>query len=318
MIFHKQIEKIYKARVFSRYDDTGLVKYFSHKDFSGLRADPYSFNSSKGHKLKGYFYSYENSPSSPLVVFDHGLGGGHTAYTKEIEMLCSHGYTVFSYDHTGCMESEGESAGGLSQSLCDLDDCINALKTDESIDTSRIYVMGHSWGGFATLNITALHPDIEKTVVLSGFISVPDMVAQNFPSPLTGYRKHILALEKESNPSFADISALDTLSKTSANALLIYSDNDSMVSTALHYDKLKDALCDKENISFILEHGKGHNPNYTTDAVANLAKLTAGLKGIKKLDTPEKKEAFRNSFDWHKMTEQDTKVWDKIFEHLDK
>ncbi len=314
MIFQKQIEKIYKAQLFCRYDDNGTVKYFSYEDFHGMHADAYTIPSSHGHTLKGYFYSYDGCKAERLIIFEHGLGGGHRSYMKEIERLCAAGYRVFSYDHTGCMESGGAGAGGFAQSLCDLDDCLKALVADARIDTSDISVMGHSWGGMSTLNITALHPHVKRLVVLSGPVSAKRMIAQNFSGLLSPYQAPILKLEEKSNPAYVNFDAVETLKATKARALLIYSDNDAIVQKKHHYDTLFAALNGKENIEFLLERGKGHNPNYTHAAVAYLAQLAKAMKHPPK--TNAEKEAFRNSFDWNNMTEQDEAVWARILAFL--
>lgn len=321
MIFEKQIEKVFRDTLYGRCDGDGSTFYFSHEDFAGLAAQPYTFTSSGGNTLKGYFYFYKNADRSRLMVFDHGYGGGHTAYMKEIEKLCSAGYRVFAYDHTGCMESEGESTNGFAQSLCDLNDCLNALKADESVNTSDISVMGHSWGGFSTLNICALHPDITHVVAMSGFVSVKKMVEQNFAGLLKGYRKGIYQIEHESNPDFVGYDAVESLSKTNAKVLLIYSDDDKLVNKAIHFDYLKNGLAGKDNISLLLVEGKGHNPNYTKKALETLNQFVAAKqKAVKKkaLSTDEQKKAFMASFDWNKMTEQDETVWAEIFEVLAK
>ncbi len=317
MIFHKKIEKIYKSMMFARYDDLGVVKYFSYKDFPGLNADPYTFRSSLGHTMQGYFYWYEGANTERTVIFEHGLGGGHRSYMKEIQKLCSAGYRVFAYDHTGCMESGGEGARGFSQSLHDLDDCLKALKSDKSINTSDISVIGHSWGGFSALNIPAIHSDVKKIAVLCGFVSVEKMIGQNFHGILKGYRKNILKLEKESNPDYWYYDSVNTLKNSDVKALLIYSDNDPIVHKKIHYDALFSALNGKENIKFMLVSGKGHNPNYTADAVLYLNVLAQRTKKeMKMLNTKQKKEIFKNSFDWDRMTAQDEKVWENILGFL--
>ncbi len=315
MIFGKQIEEIYRAQLFARYDDRGLVKYFTHNDFSNLVCKKYSFKSSGGNNLSGAFYGYEPLENKKLVIFEHGLGGGHLSYMKEIEKLCSAGFIVFSYDHTGCMESEGDGVGGFSNSLHDLDDCINALKINSDINTEDISVMGHSFGGLSTLNIAAIHPEVKKIVVISGPVSVKRMINQNFPGPLAIFRKGIMKIERESNPEYVDYDAVETLSSSSVSALLIYSDNDPLVKKKYHYDVLYSALSGKENIKFILEERKGHNPNYTKEAVKSLNDLSDSLK--KKMPkTDEEKNKFKNSFDWDKMTEQDDKIWAEIINFL--
>lgn len=314
----KFIENIYRTKVFCRCDDKGTAYYFSAKDFPALNAVPYSFLSSKGDTLKGNFYYYESPIKNRLVIFDHGFFGGHLSYMKEIEMLCRHGFLVFSYDHTGCMESGGESANGLGQSLSDLNDCFNALKREEKLKSYSFSVMGHSWGGFSTLNISALHPEISHIVSMSGFISVEAMLSQFIPSALSFISRSIIKIERKYNPESLKYNAVESLGKTKARVLLIYSDNDPAVKSSVHFEALKEGLEGKDNVKLLLVSGKGHNPNYTEEAAKALAEYTAMLnKNKKELVTDEAKKAFRESFDWEKITEQDKSVWSEIFSTLD-
>lgn len=317
MIFEKQIVNTFRSQFLTRCDDGGTARYFCAEDFPGLRQEDYAFASTLGHTLQGAFYHYDNVLPGRVVVFDHGFGGGHRSYMKEIEMLCRHGFLVFAYDHTGCMRSGGENIRGFSQSLRDLDDCLKALKADrcKGLDIS---VMGHSWGGFSTLNICALHPEISHIVVLSGFVSVEKLVGQFFGGILKGYRKAVMALDP--NPDYQHFNAVESLSGTDAQVLLVYSANDKMVSRAVHFDALKAGLSHKKNVRFLLVENKGHNPNYTEDAVAYLGQYSAELgkkKKAKALETDEAKKAWRDSWNWDRMTRQDEKVWAEIFKTLD-
>lgn len=318
MIFEKKVVNIYEGMAYTRYDGDGLAYYFSANDFDGLHAEAYEFKASAGHTLNGNFYYYDGFNPDRLIVFDHGIGGGHLSYMKEIEMLCRHGFRVFAYDHTGCMESGGENTGGMAQSLCDLNDCITSLRADECFKELDFSVMGHSWGGFSTLNITALHPEISHIVVMSGFVSVEILINSIFHGVLKGYRKPVVKLEKESNPNFCKYNAADTLSKSDVKALLIYSDNDKICGK-IHYDTLKSALASKNNIRFLLEKNKGHNPNYTEKAVQYLGEyIKAKTTLLKKKNlTDNEKTEFVASYDWDKMTEQDERVWTEIFDCLD-
>ena len=153
---------------------------------------------------------------------------------------------------------------------------------------------------------------------MCGFVSVEEMMKTFFAGPLKAYRRAVLALERESNPRFYGFNAVESLSKSSARALLIYSEDDTLCRRA-HYDILKERLGGRENVSFMLVKNKGHNPNYTEDAVKMLGefgKARAKLLKKKKL-TSEEKARFVASFDWDKMTRQDEAVWNAIFEHLD-
>ncbi len=318
MIFEKQVIKMYKAMAYTRCDADGTAFYFSAEDFPGLQKESYPFTAAKGHTLQGYLYCYENPKPDRLIVFDHGFGGGHRSYMKEIEMLCKSGYRVLAYDHTGCMESGGETPNGMAQSLCDLNDCIERVKSDPRFAGTEISVMGHSWGGFSTLNISALHPEIARIVVLSGFASVPLLISTFFPGIMKPYQKAILALEKEANPRFSEFDAVKSLSASDTKALLIYSENDTMC-TRVHYDALREGLGHKENVQFMLLGNKGHNPNYTEDAVLYLGEyLKEKKRRLKKksLASAEQRAAFVASFDWNRMTAQDEAVWEKILQFL--
>ena len=319
MIFEKFIINMYKDMLFRRCDDEGTAYYFGPKDFPNLQVQSYPFTASAGHTLQGYLYSYDAPNPNRLIVFDHGFGGGHRSYMKEIELLCRHGYRVFAYDHTGCMESEGEHPNGLGQSLCDLNDCITTIKNDRRFLGLQLSVLGHSWGGFSTANIAALHPELQHVVVLCGFVSVEEMVNTFFSGILKFYRKAILAVEQEANPEFVKFHAVESLSKVKTKALLIYSDNDEQCKPN-HYHILKAGLAGQDHVRMMLVNGKGHNPNYTADAVQYLESYSAQAKKLKKkkmLETPEQKAAFVASYDWNRMTAQDESVWAEILGHLD-
>ena len=320
-MFTKMIVEQYKKMAYGRCDDTGDVFFFSAADFEELNVERYVFPSSLGHELHGYLYSYENPIPGRLIVFDHGMGAGHEAYTKEIEMLCRAGYKVLSYDHTGCMLSGGEGTNGMAQSLHDLDDCFKAIKADPRFAGYDFSVVGHSWGGFSTLNISALHPEISHVVVFSGFVSVEKLIASYFGGLLKGCRKHIMALERERNPDYVNFDAVESLKKSNAKVLLIYSDDDKLCKKNPHYDALVAGLADKENVEIVLVKGKGHNPNYTADAVAYKDAFFAELTKQRKKHpnkTLEQKAAFVAEYDWDRMTAQDEAVWAKVFEALKK
>ena len=224
--------------------------------------------------------------------------------------------TVFTYDHTGCRESEGENIVGFAQSLCDLDYAVNAVRAVEGYKDVTISVIGHSWGGFAALNIPALHKDIESCVSISGFIAVERIIEQFFPGILRFYRPSVLRLEREANPMYSLIDARRSLKDTSARILYIASDDDPTVKMKYHYD----SLVGNQKVEHLLVHGKKHNPNYTAEAVAELTKMTDAMtEGLKKntFKTPEDVEKFRTSWDWHKITEQDGALWGKIFDFIE-
>ncbi len=321
MILSSKIAAMYSGMLFTRHDADGSIFYFTHGDFDGLIAEPFEFNNNRGDVLRGNFYSYPDAREDTLVVFDHGMGTGHTAYMREIEMLARHGYRVFSYDHTGCTHSDGKAIRGFAGSLSDLDAAITALKAAEQLDGRRLVVMGHSWGGFSTMNIAAYHPDVEAIVALSGFTSVRTIQADNLSGILALWRGTVWQLEEAENPDYVNADAVTTLAGTSARALIIHSTDDKTVSYKKHFGRLSKALEGRNNVTLLTVTGKGHNPNFTAEAVAYKDKFFAEHTAAKKknaLSTSEEKASFVSSYNWYKMTEQDEKLWQIIFDHIDK
>jgi len=320
MFFSKKVKDYFKNTLYARADDNGTVFYFSAKDFDGLNADPFEFLSRRNEKLRGYFYHYDVKYPDRIVVFEHGIGGGHRSYMKEIELLARHGYLVLAYDHTGCMESEGKDTNGLVQSLSDLDACIDALEASPATKDKRISVVGHSWGGFSALNICALHPKVDHIVAISGYISAKQIIKQKLPGLLAVYRRGVYNMEKTANPKLVASSADVALKNTGANVLVIHSADDKIVGKEYNFDVLKRALAGKENVRFLEVDGKGHNPNYTADAVGYMHVFFKELQEKLKngsLTTDEQKSAFVARYDWNRMTAQDEAVWTEIFKTLD-
>ncbi|MGN1346172.1 MAG: hypothetical protein ACI4V1_05265 [Eubacteriales bacterium] len=132
--------------------------------------------------------------------------------------------------------------------------------------------------------------------------------------------RHLYDVEQASNPDYVRSCAVAALKNTNAKVLVVHSEDDAIVRNTCHFDVLRKELAERDNIRFLLVHGKGHNPNYTADAVRYKDAFFADLKrslSAHALDTDEQKQAFVKRYDWNRMTEQDPDVWKAIFEVLD-
>lgn len=321
MAFKDKFEASYKQMLFTRQDENECLYYFSSTDFENLNTREITIKSSKGHNLKGYFYYYEGFKENTLVIFEHGMGPGHKAYMKEVEMLAKHGYLVFTYDHTGCASSEGSGIGGFAQSLCDSNDVLNYLKSIDELKEYKLFIVGHSMGGYSTLNVLNFHKDIEKIVAISTMISVSHMHNQIFAGLLKPLKKYAYEIEKENNPEYINVDVIDTLKNYQGKALIMHSKDDKLAKYKYHFKKLLANLNNKDNFILLTYNGKNHNPNYTFEALRYKDEVFKKLKKLakqNKLSSKEEKEEFKNSIDWDKVTHQDTHVWKVIFNFLDK
>ena len=312
------ILKSFKSKLLVRHDPDGTIVYLTPEQV-GITGRAFDFLADHGGLLKGYFYTKGTPRADKLIVFDHGMGCGHKAYMREIATICEHGYEVFAYDHTGTLESAGDSIGGFTQSLVDLDLAISAIKDKGEARGRKIAVIGHSWGGFSTLNIAAYHPDITHVVPLSGFISAREMISCLL-GKLQKYSPMLFALEEERFGSYAYSDARLSLKLAKNTKALVIHSKDDMTCPYTHLEKLRAAIGDGGNVTYLTVNGKNHNPNFTCEAAAYkdrfFAELTH-LKKKKKLTTSESKDAFVARWDFIKMTEQDMALWQTIFNFLE-
>lgn len=299
-----------------RQEEQPYLVYFRLANCPGLKAESYSFKSDK-HILNGFFYHYDKYDPSIIVIFCHGIGGGHSSYMKEINELAKMGYLVLAYDNTGCVSSEGESIYGLSQSLKDLDFAIQSLKEKEEFKNKKIYVVGHSWGGFATSNINNFHR-VDKVVAISPFISLSAEYHSLFKGLLSVFVSSIIKEEIKSVGKWAKSSAIEALNHQNVSALIIHSKDDQTV----FYKQNTEALQKKVKnpfVNFYIVDGYGHHPQYTKEASdyfnSVFLKFDEGIKD-KSLQTIESKYAYFKDKDFNAMTIQNKEIWSVIEQYL--
>ncbi len=118
----------------------------------------------------------------PLVVFSHGLAGHRRQSTFYCTHLASHGYAVVAPDHLGntfrdlmgsaVPTDAARWAGWMSARPADvryLIDRVADLGLD--VDTTRVGVTGHSFGGWTAIAAVAAEPRIAAVVALAPAIS---------------------------------------------------------------------------------------------------------------------------------------------------
>ncbi|MCQ2770574.1 MAG: alpha/beta fold hydrolase, partial [Clostridia bacterium] len=238
------------------------------------------------------------------------IGPGHTAYMAEINRLCKAGYRVLTLDYTGCDKSEGENLNSINQPTKDVNEL---LKT---VDYSgEIIVVGHSLGGYTTLNTLNLNSKIRKGVVISGFFSFKKEVNALFKIPFLSKPAIKYESDKCQNYSLDNFKYLKT---TDDKILFIHSTDDKIVPYKSASGFLKKKINNK-NISYLVVSGKGHNPNYTVEAIKYMnntfAEYGAKIKS-NELKTFEEKVAFMSDKSALKMTIQDDDIWEKILDFL--
>ena len=100
--------------------------------------------------------------SGPTVLMLHGIGGGHLAFSPQVEALANAGFRGVAWDMPGYGRSapiEPYTFKGLAQSCVDL---IDALQCE------HVALLGHSMGGMVAQEVVARRPDRVNRLVLCG------------------------------------------------------------------------------------------------------------------------------------------------------
>lgn len=141
----------------------GLVCY--ERVQNELPRSEFYFSPKKDQQLKGYYY--ESTSNKGLVVLVHGFRSGADDYLNLTQSLVGSGYNVFAYDCTGTYDSSGEGTVGMCQSLVDLDGVLTYLQATEPYKHQPLFLIGHSWGGYAVASVLALHPSVRAAACLA-------------------------------------------------------------------------------------------------------------------------------------------------------
>jgi predicted esterase len=103
---------------------------------------------------------YDAAKPMPLVVALHGMGGDENSYftnydngiiKREAE---ARGYLVV------CPKGRGTASMYAGDAEKDVMDVLAAMKRDYNVDADRVYLTGHSMGGYGTWSIAPKYPDM--------------------------------------------------------------------------------------------------------------------------------------------------------------
>ena len=298
---------IHHAVFKNRYEPDGVIKYYTEEDFIGLKSEAIEIPTKKG-SLRGKLYFYTKEASA-IILFSHGMWGSHSAYVQEIEYLAKNGFLVLGFDYYGTERSDGKNIKGLGNSLLSLNEAVTYVK--KNFSEKSIYVMGHSWGGFAALGIAKYHPDIQKIVAMSPFIQLSQILRHMLPRPLRILIPFIVAIDFMKCGRYSLVKAKKVLKSTKSKTLILHSTDDQMVPYLTATGYLKKHI-QNENVKYFIQENKGHNPDYSLDALAYTKETFLHLKALPK----EEKLDYRKSIDYHRMGMLDENVMNKIAQFL--
>ena len=304
------IAKVYIEKFVCRYDKEVGVPYYSAEDFKDFRREAFTFNNSKGIELHYFYYYYDNYRTDRIILFCPGLGPGHASYMAEIETLARRGYKILTIDYTGCGESKGEYMGSLNFPTRDVMELLDLLKLEQ-----EIIIMGHSLGGFTSLKVASLRKEITKVVVMSPIIAIKPMILRASKSKFITY--WIMKYEQKVAKGYANIDVPKYLGSATNDILFIQSIDDPMVPYETSLKIAEDTH--NPHIKTIKMNGRKHNPNYTEEAVQYMNQVFGAFNRRvmdKKIAADEERIAYFKDVSIARLTEQDQKLFDQIFDFI--
>ena len=294
-----------------RYDKVVGIPYHSHLDFEGLKQEALTFNNSKGIEIHYFFYYYDNYRTDKIILFLPGIGPGHTAYLKEIEVFAKKGYRVLTLDYTGCGASKGEHLGSLNNPTADAIDLLNLLNLKE-----EILLVGHSLGGYTSLNLINYKKDIRRAVIMSGFLDMKSLLLTFTKSNFIDH--FLLKYEKKVNKEYYPLDNIEYLKTTNDDIFFIQSIDDGIVSYSIAL-QVVETLQNPHVKTLRLEHKK-HNPNYSDSAIKYMDEVFGKYFQLikdKKINNDEDRINYFKDVSLDKLVEQDEDIINQIFEFLD-
>ena len=310
------------AGVNKRCEGDENLKYLRAKNFDNLNALPINFKSDKGQVLNGFLYSSAKVDSyKGLIVFSHGMGAGHLAYTTEINYFAQKGYVVLAYDNTGTCASEGKKIKGFAQGIIDLKYALEFVKTREDLSDLPVLLVGHSWGAYSVSNVSALNPDadIKGIVAFSPFNSMNKLI-RDIAKQETKLNLSILS------PFFDIINLLrfgkagilrscDSINSNSIPTLVMHGGNDMQVTIKNSPVGKKHKIQDNPNARTVLYESKYHNVYLAKDAEQYLNDTFAKIESLGK-NSPEAYEVYQN-IDYALITKEDLSVMETVSSFLE-
>ncbi len=275
---------------FDRYEKKALHNIYGEFDYSRVehRLERKLFNFYSGKtKLQGYFYPA--SDAKGVVVVSHGMHSGADDYLPIISYLVKNNYSVLAYDCKGTYNSEGDSTVGMITPLVDLDHVLTYVENDFYLSKQPLFLLGHSWGGYAVTSVLSLHSNVKACAAIapfnSGYTLIYEKGEQYAGSLAGGLPKVFLDVyQKILFGDYTKCSAVKGINSTAIPVLIAHGTKDSVISfdgqsVISHNREIRE-----DNVFYYVgkDENSGHNTIlHSKDAVRYQEEIEGKLKDLK-------------------------------------
>jgi len=258
------------SETYIKFDDTRQLEW-------GKEFEIVEIESSKDNNLqKSYFYKSKSPEPKPLIVSLHTWSGDYTQKDDLAELCKQKGLNYIHPNFRGANKTVSACCSELA--LSDIDDAITYAISNSNVDINRIYVIGVSGGGYATLS--TFMKSKHKIKKFSAWASITDLIAWHNESKLrkNNYATNILDCTGSEN-------VLNTANAKLKSPLYWNSPTEKLESSKLHiyagiYDGIQGSVPITHSINF-------YNKLLTDMSVSDTLKYVSTSE---KLELLEKRE----------------------------
>ncbi len=215
-------------------------------------------------------YLPQTDEKCPAVIMSHGYGGSGRDFTMEGSYFASHGYVALAFDFCGGTPTSRSSGKTSEMSvLTEKEDLLALLayvKSLDCVDSSNIFLLGKSQGGFVSALASAECPkDVRAIVLYYPAFCIPDDWIRRYPDPKDiPETENFWGIELGSCYCLAvhGMDPYETVRHFDKEVLIFHGDQDPVV--ALSYSvRLKETYPHAE---LIVYEGEGHGFTPAKDA----------------------------------------------------
>ena len=308
---------VLRAAFGSRQEGSPYLTYFTAADFENLEARPVEFPNRYGETLRGSLY-FERGRTDfrALLVFAHGMGGGHLSYTTELDFFAKQGFLVLAYDATGTMASDGKSLRGFGQSVWDLQSALRFASQNAQTKDLPVVLCGHSWGAYAVCHGASL-PGVRGVAAFSAPEDAAALLCAQASAqtgvPFGALKPFLRVWERLRFGKNAAQKTSRALREARVPVLLLQGRDDAVVPLANAAANAPE-VAENAHITAILYPEKRHNVYNTKEAEAGVAEMLERFSVLsgKKEGGDDALRAYAKSLDFRRLCAEDADVMQTV------
>lgn len=302
---------VFKHRATIDFNETpGVVNYTEYQDQYKRSDVTYQV---QGHNMAGY--SYLENTTDYLIVSVHGFRDYADYLMREDFFFVDHGYNVFSFDLSGCGNSEGYT-NGFSQSLIDLEGTLSFLNTDYRFKDYKKLLFGFSAGGYASLSVLSLTDEnILGSCAISSYYDAENLVYEKgfeYVNFLAFFGKPLVWIkEKRLFDDYLTIRATDAICNSNVPVFLAHGTKDTVIT----YNKL-DTYSKIEESDRVFKYSKEATHSgilYSDRALEYQKEVKATLGKLK----GKEKEKYFNQIDDMLYSELNEELFERVLQFFE-